>query len=819
MKQSILKSVPFWLAICAVCLMAGILHPIWAPDRVLMTTDDGIGAVELIRRNLPEAFVGGWNDSVLVGTPMPISLSWTSLLYGLMPSAWSKDLVHAIDVLLASFFMVCFLRRRKLVWPAAILGALTVFWLGSNFTLIYAGHTGKFGVLVFAAAALLAFDYATEKKQFLWGVLAGGALGGMFLEQADLALFFALCIGPYLLFRIWQEHGGNVKAWSMVLVPVLLFAFVLAARPLLSGYENAVKDVGAVNNENAHAKWSFVTQWSWPPEESIDFVAPGFMGWRSNEPEGPYWGRMGRSDGWEKTGQGFRNFKLESQYLGAVSLVLALWAIALGWASSKRDDPMAPEIRFWSLALLLTLLLSFGKYTPLYRLFYMLPLVSNIRNPNKFLQVFQLALGILSAFGLHRILVDAPRNPAVVLRWAKRFAVATAVLTVLFLLVAAGTSMGAAGLAAEAAADGWGAYGKTIIHNRATALFHASIFLALTTAVLWWRIKKRTWPKPPLTLGYVLVAVVALDAVLLSTHYVASMDVANLKQNSLARFLKQNTKQDMTRIALVNQDGFYNYWLTYLFPYHDIPTLNITQMPRMPDDYKAFLSAVGRNPLRMWALGSVKYVLGDVGLWKQIQGNAATREQFDMAMAYNVVPDGDSLRVVPGDEKNPPQHVVVQIKHPSSRFNLVFNWEAATDEEALAYLAGNEPLFATAKIAPEYIGELVDPIAGSGPGGSLELRSYKPGHRLFKVSLDRPAILRSADKYDPSWVARVDGKPVPVVRLDYIFQGVQVPAGLHEVEISFRPPRLTFYVQLAGLLLCGLAAMVLFGLNHMKRKA
>ena len=49
---------------------------------------------------------------------------------------------------------------------------------------------------------------------------------------------------------------------------------------------------------------------------------------------------------------------------------------------------------------MVTLLLSFGKFFPLYGLFYQLPVVSSIRNPNKFLQIFQLALAVLTAFGV-----------------------------------------------------------------------------------------------------------------------------------------------------------------------------------------------------------------------------------------------------------------------------------------------------------------------------------------------------------------------------------------------------------------------------------
>jgi len=114
---------------------------------------------------------------------------------------------------------------------------------------------------------------------------------------------------------------------------------------------------------------------------------------------------MGRSAGWEQTKQGFMNFKLENTYLGIIPILLALFAV-LGIVRHPSSGVRRPdearrraEIIFWGCVAVITLLLAFGKFFPLYALFYKLPLVSSIRNPNKFLQVFQLALGILAAYG------------------------------------------------------------------------------------------------------------------------------------------------------------------------------------------------------------------------------------------------------------------------------------------------------------------------------------------------------------------------------------------------------------------------------------
>ena len=94
--------------------------------------------------------------------------------------------------------------------------------------------------------------------------------------------------------------------------------------------------------------------------------------------------------------------------MGVLPVILAVFASVFVVASWRRRNAVTTplcswnsEIWFWLAAMALTLLLAFGKYFPLYQLFYQLPLVGSIRNPNKFLQIFQLALAILAAHGLN----------------------------------------------------------------------------------------------------------------------------------------------------------------------------------------------------------------------------------------------------------------------------------------------------------------------------------------------------------------------------------------------------------------------------------
>jgi hypothetical protein len=57
--------------------------------------------------------------------------------------------------------------------------------------------------------------------------------------------------------------------------------------------------------------------------------------------------------------------------------------------------------------------------------------------------------------------------------------------------------------------------------------------------------------------------------------------------------------------------------------------------------------------------------------------------------------------------------------------------------------------------------------------------------QTLEVDAEGPSLLVVSDNYYPAWRATVDGEPVPVVRADYSFRGVPVPAGTHEVRFEY----------------------------------
>jgi len=111
---------------------------------------------------------------------------------------------------------------------------------------------------------------------------------------------------------------------------------------------------------------------------------------------------------------------------------------------------------------------------------------------------------------------------------------------------------------------------------------------------------------------------------------------------------------------------------------------------------------------------------------------------------------------------------------------------------------------------------LVDPQVAStlplhqpwGKAGVVGAQRFSADHWEFAVEATRPALLVISQMDYPGWQARVDGKSAPVLRADYAFQAIAVPAGRSTVDLRFRPRSLYIGAALSVLGLLVIAACI-----------
>lgn len=74
--------------------------------------------------------------------------------------------------------------------------------------------------------------------------------------------------------------------------------------------------------------------------------------------------------------------------------------------------------------------------------------------------------------------------------------------------------------------------------------------------------------------------------------------------------------------------------------------------------------------------------------------------------------------------------------------------------------------------------------------GSVRLTSYLPNKMKYAADLkDKQLVVFSEIYYDQGWKLTVDGKEVPILKVDYLLRGAEIPAGKHELVMTFDLPK------------------------------
>ena len=87
--------------------------------------------------------------------------------------------------------------------------------------------------------------------------------------------------------------------------------------------------------------------------------------------------------------------------------------------------------------------------------------------------------------------------------------------------------------------------------------------------------------------------------------------------------------------------------------------------------------------------------------------------------------------------------------------------------------------------------------APAGPAES-KITQWEPKRVTIRTRAGQAGVLLLNDRWDPNWRATVDGKPVPIVRANYLMRAVGVPEGEHVVEFRYLPSMKLLWVTLAA---------------------
>jgi hypothetical protein len=114
-------------------------------------------------------------------------------------------------------------------------------------------------------------------------------------------------------------------------------------------------------------------------------------------------------------------------------------------------------------------------------------------------------------------------------------------------------------------------------------------------------------------------------------------------------------------------------------------------------------------------------------------------------------------------------------------------------------------------------------LAGAYPGSETAHVTWledSPDRLRIECRATAPAFLVVADAWFPGWTANLDGRTVPIARVDYLARGFPMPAGAHVVEMSYVPVGWTRALSWTrATMLLVLAAAGVLGASEWRRRA
>ena len=700
-----------------------------------------------------------WNRSFSAGQPIAANpehevfypFTWLILLP-------SYDLGYRLHILVHIYIgllgMYALLRSMELRIPAAFFGALA-FGLGG----IYLSYINLLPILFCAAWLPLTclfvrrFLLAPNRRDF---ALSSLFLGMQFLVgEPTTVMQTGFIIGMYALYRGWRAAKEWGHPWTHAIPEMLsrvAFIALISIGGILVGAAQMIPAIDHVG-ESARSRtfdFSLVSAWSLPWAKLAELIYPNFLGHISINRVMWYWG------GGLYPGMG-------SPFLFNVYSGLLVMALVIGACFVKQ--------RGRGLVLILSLfslLMALGANTPFLRLLYDAGIATSIRYPEKFLLIALFAILILAAQLFDRLLHGDEAIRDAILGFIAATTIVAAVLAifaftplyeVLFIKVWGLKAGKAAERMVELSRNGW-------------------IIAAIRGAVLFALIWSLRWLKRPLWLGLMLIFVLA-DLLPVVHQLNPRMPARFFLDEPLA---SRRLPRDRDRWRVFHEADWYGqeemakkyfstgdavYWIVRNGMFPMTPAGERLQMVYERDyDKTALLPTIDlvesvwdvkRSGRSDWyrpfmAMGNVRYR----GVYKPFdEERKRVKKQLKRAEAINYMDVGYHPRYYFAD-----QLVTIRDKH-----DFVRKLSDGSYTDAVAFVT--RPSFVPARGV----------VRGVRETANTATIDVDANGRSFLVMSVTP------NKY---WRITIDGKEAPAVVTNIGFQGVEVPAGRHRVEMRYR---------------------------------
>lgn len=746
-----------------------------------------------VRQQIALGEVPLWNPHQFSGIPFLAAgqhsaLYPLSVIYYIMPLWLAYGWFTVANLWLAGVFMFLFARGLGIGRAGALLAGIIYQFCGTVIASVV--FQMMIGALPWLPLMLLMSEFIIRQKVVFgrktaipWVTIGAIALAlNILAGHVEITLYSLLITGFYAGIR-WLHDAMSKReavfrkaAWLLAMV---ILGFGLGAIQFIPLY-----DFVQTNWRAERSSYETVASYAHVPRDVLQFIMPNFYG---NPSHHSYFDvftgetvQLQRHTDW-----GIKNYVEGALYLGILPLLLAvyavvdriMWTMAQGRSKLMQTFMAEPPYRmiFGTMALLS---LSFAFGLPTYRLIYALPGFNQLNSPFRWVFALTVAVAILAAFGLDALQRRAAEK---VSRGEIRTGLVIMGAGILVLLGLAASyfaypqlegtiSASIANLtkASEAFPDARSFYSYQFVN---AAIF--GLMLVLSGAVFYWVGRMRMYQGLKLWSGFA-VALVAVDLMIASWGFNPASDPLLLDFTPPAvQWLSQQegdyrftTLEPPNRPFLLNANSTWQYGLDDIRGYDSIiPAPYVDYMrdvsPQVQLDYNR-IAPIFTEPSYYQNYHLVDYVQAlDAPLLSLLN------VRYIVTYQGVLIPFND-WQAVYGDE-------------------AVVIWENPTAMPR-AYLLPEMP---ESWLAAERPAELSLPT-------EYEAVSYSRDtgrERFLDVNLTSDSWLVVSENYAEGWKAFIrpigageeEERPLEVVPVLGIFQGVWIPEGEYTVRLVYSP--------------------------------
>ncbi len=640
---------------------------------------------------------------------------------------------------------------------AALAGAIAF-----EFSDLFITHFGNLNLIAVAAwtpLVLLFYRRSVRGRRPGLAAIAGIVLAvAFFAGHIQAFLFIIIALILWTLFEFADRdraaaalRSSRVLSFAMLALTAAV-AVGLAAPSLLPNVE--------MTQHTLRAEYSYeqAAQYSLPPAELIGLFVPGFFG-RGPQATWAPWPRV------------------EVGYIGILPLLLAFLALLL------RRDRLT---QFLGMVAFLGLVLALGGYSILQGWLYQLvPGFGQLRAPARFIFLFDFAIAVMAALGFDVLLHALPRASALLFKHIVRVAPWA------FLLMA--LAAGATGFAMLALGQGQDPVLFSRLANATNALVFFLLLLGLSVALV---VARGTRFFRPRAWAVAALALIFFDLFSLGAYVdITADDPARVFEHPEAvAFLTSQPERFRIDARETGVDAAWSADTGILYGLFDVNGDN----PLVLADYERYWQSLGSRSTPLYDMLNVQYLIGPKNV-------PLDRTKFKLAF------DGD------------PAIEIHENRNVLPRASIVFD-RRAVGGHAAALEAIHAPDFDPSRAVVleggggEYRTQSTEHRLQTteyrDAEGAAKITGYGPNEIALETTAGADGVLVLSEVYYPGWRARVDNREVPVLRADYLFRAVEVPAGEHHVRLVYDP--WPFKVG-AGMFVVTIAGLVAWGMVGRRR--